>query len=161
MSPDKNILHKNENVFGETHRREFLKRALGLACVTTSASMLSSCSLKSADEFAQGKASKVNNGQLFNQNQMTALYAIADTILPRTDTPSASEVNCHNFVQHQLLQCHTKDEQQACIQIVEEIDQQSKDNLRKPFALITPEQQHALLTRLEQGQGFQHQSRAI
>ncbi|MCF2947480.1 gluconate 2-dehydrogenase subunit 3 family protein [Paraglaciecola aquimarina] len=141
----------------EASRRQFLQKMLGLACVTGSASMLSSCALKSADNFVKTKSEPVNSRVLFNEGQMATLFAIGDAILPRTDTPSASEVNCHHFVQHQLLACHARDEQQACVEIVAQIDKSSVDKLNKPFALLIPAQQQALLTQLEKGQGFTDQ----
>ncbi|MGJ8679655.1 gluconate 2-dehydrogenase subunit 3 family protein [Paraglaciecola sp.] len=147
------------NKSDEESRRRFLQKVLGLACVTTSGSMLSSCALKSADAFAKAESEPVNSKILFSEGQMTTLFAIGDSILPRTDTPSASEVNCHNFVQHQLLACHSKDEQNACIEVIDQIDKTSIAQLNQPFALLSKEQQQTLLTQLENQQGFNEHTR--
>jgi hypothetical protein len=152
MSVDKHIAQKNENVFDEDNRRQFLKKTLGLICASGSASMLSSCSLKSAEQFSRGDLA--SSTSLFSTAQMTALFAIVDTILPRTDTPSASEVDCHNFVQHQLTHCHSADEQQQCVSIVTQIDKISVQEFAKVFALLSKQEQQTLLNQLEQGQKF-------
>ncbi len=135
-------------------RRAFLQQALGAVCVTASASILSGCSLEVADEFAATPTKPSSDTTLFSEPQMTTLFAIVDTILPRTDTPSASDVNCHGFVQNHLTRCHSAKQQASTVAIVKQIDQVSTANHKKPFALLDKQQQNALLQDLEAKRGF-------
>lgn len=154
MSTPQNHIQQNLNTLNEESRRAFLKKSTGVMGVTGFSSILSSCSLKSADDFSKGKISAEKPAKLFSETDMTVLYAIVDTILPRTDTPSASEVNCHNFVHHQLQHCHSEVEQQLCVDIVKKIDQVSIQQSGKNFALLSGQEQQMLLNQLEQGSKF-------
>jgi hypothetical protein len=135
-------------------RRAFLQQALGAVCVTASASILTGCSLDVADEFSKAPTKSNSDTKLFSEPQMTALFAIVDTILPRTDTPSASDVNCHGFVQNQLMRCHSAEQQASAVDIINQINQVSTANHKKPFPLLDNQQQIALLHDIEAKRGF-------
>lgn len=154
MSLTSNKAIPNANVNPLEARRAFLQKALGVISVTGSASILSSANMTYAADFATGRKIKSLANKLFTTEQMTALFAITDTILPRTDTPSGSELDCHNFVQHQLLHCHSKSEQSRCESIINKIDDVSQQLFAKPFALLSPAEQNVFLVNLENGQKF-------
>lgn len=148
---------KEGNHINDDARRLFLQRMLGAVCITSSSSILSGCSLEVADEFAANPAKPQTTDSLFSEDQMTALFAIVDTILPRTDTPSASDVNCHTFIQNQLIHCHSEQDQAASVAIINIINHVSIDNWGKPFALLTLQQQKNQLEKIEAKNGFSDQ----
>ncbi len=88
-------------------------------------------------------------GQVFSLQQMQVLADICAVVLPRTDTPSAAELDVHGFIDHQLFVCHDKSQQKQMIKIVEKIAQQSQLNFSKPFTQLNVEQQNQLLVALE------------
>ena len=89
------------------------------------------------------------DGKLFSEHQMTILYSLCETILPKTDTPSAVEVGCHEFVPHQLQHCHSKQQQDDCIHIINKVDLVANGEFGKSFSLLQATQQQQLLLDFE------------
>jgi hypothetical protein len=132
----------------EDNRRMFMKKMAALFGATTAATVLAGCSIPVAEKFAVQR-SKPTNGHLFSEHELTVLYSLCETILPKTDTPSAVEVGCHEFVPHQLQHCHSKQQQDDCIQVINTVDIQSNKKFGRPFVLLQPQQQQRLLVGIE------------
>lgn len=140
-------------------RRAFLAR-LGQAIGGASAAYLASAGLSQAIAYQIRADSASRPGIIFSQPQMATLHDICASIIPRTDTKSAAEVDCHGFVDHQLSECHSKDEQQSCRQIIDHIDQMAKQNHGKAFVDLEHKQQSALLRNLEALKGADQSQKA-
>lgn len=86
-------------------RRDVLKNmglGLGYAVATpTIISLLQSC---------QGEAATGYQAVLFSQDQFGVLTTMVDVILPKTDTPSASEVNVPMFIDKYISETQTEDQ---------------------------------------------------
>jgi hypothetical protein len=111
--------------------------------------VLSGCSVPVAQQFAVQRPKAPQNGELFSEHELTVLYSLCETILPKTDTPSAVEVGCHEFVPHQLQHCHSKQQQNDCIQILNTVDIHANNKFGKTFVLLQPKQQQQLLVDIE------------
>ena len=133
----------------EISRRDFMQKMVGLFGATTAAAVLSGCSVSVAQQFALQRPNPPQKGQLFSEHELTVLYSVCETILPKTDTPSAVEVGCHEFVPHQLQRCHSKQQQDDCIQIINTVDMQANKEFGKTFPLLQPQQQQQLLVQIE------------
>jgi hypothetical protein len=85
-------------------RRDVLKNmglGLGYAVATpTIISLLQSC---------QGEAATGYQAVLFSQDEFGVLTTMVDVILPKTDTPSASEVNVPMFIDKYISETQTED----------------------------------------------------
>lgn len=130
-------------------RRVFLKRlsqAVGMASATA---LASGAGLNVAYAYQIRPNSAQNTGQVFSQPQMLTLMHIAKTILPKTDTPSGADVDCHGFVDHQLAQCFDKNTQQNMQSIVDDINQYCQQQWSKGFADISAEAQKTVLQKVE------------
>ncbi|MBL4631198.1 MAG: gluconate 2-dehydrogenase subunit 3 family protein, partial [Paraglaciecola sp.] len=78
-------------------------------------------------------------------------------ILPKTNTLSAGEVGCHEFVRHKLQHCHTTQQKNNCIDIINKIDQLAEKSAAKSFALIPKAQQRQLLEDIENNIGLDNE----
>ncbi|MFK7924204.1 MAG: gluconate 2-dehydrogenase subunit 3 family protein [Bacteroidia bacterium] len=89
-------------------RREVLKYTAYLSGAALSAplisSILSGCNPEAS---TQGEAF---NPQFFNPDQFSLLERVVDTILPKTDSPAASEVGVHRMVDHMLSVAYSKED---------------------------------------------------
>jgi hypothetical protein len=133
----------------QDNRRLFMKKMVALFGATTAAAVLSGCSVPVAEQFAAQRSNPPKNGNLFSEQELTVLYSLCETILPKTDTPSAVEVGCHEFVPHQLQHCHSKQQQEDCIHIINSVDLLANREFSKSFVLLQPQQQQQLLMDFE------------
>jgi ABC-type uncharacterized transport system auxiliary subunit len=132
----------------DDNRRMFMKKMVALFGATTAATVLAGCSIPEAEKFAVQRPNPIS-GNLFSEHELTVLYSLCETILPKTDTPSAVEVGCHEFVPHQLQHCHSKQQQDDCIQILNTVDIHANNKFGKTFVLLQPKQQQQLLVDIE------------
>ncbi len=140
-------------------KRRFLQ---GLAAVLGSATVSGLCAgsaLANALTYQAKPDSSNCDGVLFSQSQMKTLAAICQTVIPKTDTPSAAELDVHGFIDHQLVACYSKSQQQQAKQLIDTIDSQSVKRVQKVFYQLSTEQQTELLADLEnQFNGFSQQA---
>ena len=149
MPTSSNKTELEKNTYDENTRRMFMKKMTALFGATTAAAVLSGCSVPEAEKVAVQRPKPSQNGSLFSEHELTVLYSLCETILPKTDTPSAIEAGCHEFVPHQLQYCHSKQQQDDCIQILNTVDIHANKNFGKTFVLLQPQQQQKLLANLE------------
>jgi hypothetical protein len=74
---------------------------------------------------------------------------VADLILPRTDTPSASDVAVPTFIDHMLAQWYHPDERDSFRAGLAELDRRADGS----FTALSSEGQIALLTALDGAKG--------
>lgn len=98
------------------NRREILKYTAmltGTAIIAPlSASMLTGCTKKVAPITNDSSASATTATQFFEQDTFILLTKLMDTILPKTDTPSASDVQVHLIMDNMFAQVFTAKYQQ-------------------------------------------------
>jgi hypothetical protein len=134
--------------YDEDNRRMFMKKMVALFGATTAAAVLSGCSEPVTKQVVVQEET-ADNGELLSEQDKTGLYSLCETILPKTDTPSAVEVGCHEFVPHQLQHCHSKQQQDVCTHIINKVDLVANGEFGKSFSLLQPPQQQQLLLDFE------------
>jgi hypothetical protein len=149
MSTNLDTKALDNKISDEDNRRMFMKKMVALFGATTAAAVVSGCSVPVAKQFAVQRPYPPQNGTLLSEHEMTVLYSLCETILPKTDTPSAVEVGCHEFVPHQLQHCHSKQQQDDCVHILNAVDMRANKDFGKPFPLLDPQQQQQLLADFE------------
>ncbi|WP_286233547.1 gluconate 2-dehydrogenase subunit 3 family protein [Thalassotalea sediminis] len=143
----KNVLAKTAN------KRQFLKGLTALMGASAVTQLTAGNALAAAFEYQQ--KDKAAERRLFSQEQFATLYAICETIIPETDTPSAAQLDVHGFVDHQLVVCHSKAEQTASLAIVTKINDIAQLQYKKLFVSLPKKQQTLVLEKLEAGEfGF-------
>lgn len=131
-------------------RRDFLKQLGGILGAGASASLLSVASINSA--LAYNREKNVSEGRLFSSTQLQTLADICQTIIPQTDTPGAADLDCHGFIDHQLMTIYPKDKQNAAIELIDTIDDISQKHLNHKFSKLSVAQQQKCLEQIESGE---------
>jgi len=144
MPTHSNEIELENKTDDQDNRRLFMKKMVALFGATTATAVMSGCS-----QFSMQRPNPPKNGQLLSEHESTVLYSLCETILPKTDTPSAVEVGCHEFVPHQLQHCHSEKQQNDCIHIINTVDIQADKAFSKSFVLLQPSQQQQLLVDFE------------
>jgi hypothetical protein len=124
-------------------RRDLL-RALASATALT---ILPHKSLEAWSRVATGVRS--SNG--LTDAQMALVRAIADTIIPRTDTPSATDVGVHGFVEVMVIEQATDEQRKAFLAGLDAIDARALSESKLVFADLGPEARGTFIGSLESG----------
>lgn len=123
-------------------RREAIRRAALLAGIVLSPEWLSVVDL--AAPSAQASSLTPAQGALVS--------AIADRILPRTDTPGAVDAGVPAFIDLLYGECMTPAEQQLLTQGLQEIDAAARSAHGSGFSTLTTTQQDAVLRTVAKAQ---------
>jgi hypothetical protein len=130
-------------------RRVFLQKLSQAIGSVAAGALLAGSGMSVALAYTPNPDSASKPGLLFTQKQMQALRDICDTILPETDTKSAAQVDCHGFVDHQLVQCHSAQQQQQCVDAVELVIANAQASFGEAFTDLSFEQRTELLRDIE------------
>lgn len=85
-----------------------------------------------------------------NPHQNATLVIITDLIIPETDTPGAKAVRVNEFIDLILTEWAHEDERRRFMAGFAEVDKLSNALFAKDFVDVTPVQQHAVVTELDQ-----------
>ena len=136
-------------------RRSFMVGITAILGATTTAQLLGGKAISVAAAYSPKPNSAKTAGKVFSQTQMSQLENICAVVIPKTDTPSAAEVDAHGFLDNQLFHCHTESQQQQAKSILIKIDQLAIKRFNRSFSVGDKKQQYDLLTSLEKTQnGF-------
>jgi hypothetical protein len=91
-------------------------------------------------------------GTNFSNDDIAFLDEIAETILPKTDTPGAKDAKVGEFMTRIVRDCYTQDEQKTFLDGMKKLDDASKQQNGRPFLESTPGQRHDLLVTLDKEQ---------
>lgn len=74
------------------------------------------------------------SGQILSSDQMAQLRALADTILPKTDTPGAVEVGAPEFFDLLLAEWYPEAERNEIVSGMNALEERCRQSFGKPFA---------------------------
>lgn len=130
------------------NRREILKYASMITgatiCAPITAVLLSGCS-----KHTENVAADVVSGQplqFFSQDDFNLMTQLMDVILPKTDSPSASEVQVNYIVDNMFAQAYPADYRQKFIGIFTDLKVFLNN---KNFTKLAKQQQESVLLSLE------------
>ena len=83
--------------------------------------------------------------------QMALVRAVADTIIPRTNTPSATDVGVHQFVNVIVAEHATDDDRTKFLAGLDAMDARAVSQSGAPFTNLSPEARGKLIESLETG----------
>ncbi|WP_295771743.1 gluconate 2-dehydrogenase subunit 3 family protein [uncultured Mucilaginibacter sp.] len=126
------------------NRREALNRV----------ALLVGGSVIGADFFLSGckSGSSVDTEDLFNQQTQAFLNEVADTILPRTQTPGAKDANVGNFMAVMVRDCYADEDQKVFKKGLKQLEEACDKKFKVGFMEATVEQRTQLLTDLDKEQ---------
>jgi len=85
----------------------------------------------------------------FTKEEIAYLDEIAETIIPRTDTPGAKDAKVGEFMNVMVRDCYRPEEQKVFREGMKKIEALSKEKYGNGFMQIQPEQRKELLTMLD------------
>lgn len=129
------------------NRRDLLKQSLMLGGVALSApalmSILSGCSHR-----------RDNPAPLsLTTAQADTIAEIVDTILPRTDTPGAKDVNVDGFIGQVIDRVMPPSEQMAIQGAIDAFNERAEERFGKTFTELSPAERQAMLEQEERDSG--------
>nr|WP_068888986.1 gluconate 2-dehydrogenase subunit 3 family protein [Pedobacter panaciterrae] len=90
------------------------------------------------------------SGNLFADNQLKLITEVADIIIPTTSSPGAKAAGVGPFIALMVKDCYPEDAQKAFVKGLDALEEQSKDQFKKSFLEISPEQRTQLLSKLRE-----------
>jgi hypothetical protein len=122
-------------------RRDLL-RAMASATALT---ILPHKTLEAWSRVASG--AHITNG--LNEGQMALVRAVADVIIPRTDTPSATDVGVHQFIDVIVAEQASEEDRTKFLAGLDAIDMRALRESNAVVAKLSAEAQGALVASLE------------
>jgi len=130
-------------------RRELLA-ALGAGAA---ASLLAPLTADQRLAVARNLHAQAKPGGFLSGAQRELIVRIADTILPRTATPSASDVQVPAFIERLLTDWQTEAERSELLAGLAAFDQRCEASRGSRFASLTPQAQTAAIAEVDGKQG--------
>lgn len=93
-------------------------------------------------------------GGFLDEQELNITAALAEAIIPATDTPGAIGVGAHNYISQHLKFCVTAWRQDQFRKGLQRVEQQAITRFKSGFVWLTQEQQAQLLQAIEAKQGF-------
>ena len=88
-------------------------------------------------------------GITLSQDDITFLDEVAETIIPKTDTPGAKEAKVGEFMKVMVNDCYEAKDQAIFMEGIKKLDEASKKLNSKSFMESTPAQRNTLLVALD------------
>jgi hypothetical protein len=85
-----------------------------------------------------------------NSDQEKLIGDICETIIPKTNTPGAKDLNLHLFVLKMLDECYTKKDQQSIVKGLTEFDNVVQKKYNQSFSDLNIKDKEAVLVEIEQ-----------
>jgi hypothetical protein len=133
-------------------RRDFLRKISAIVGTTAATTLLAGNSMSVALAYSPSVSGKLNAGKIFSLDQMQNLLHICDIVIPKTETPSAGDIDTHGFIDNQLFHCFTKEKQDEIVAVLNLIDQKAQTRHQQAFSALSHDNQFSLLTDLDVGQ---------
>lgn len=105
-----------------------------------------------ADLFVYGSPKASKEDTLFDQNLVSILDEIGDTILPPTKTPGAKAAHVGSFMALIVQDCYTPEDQQLFLEGIRQVNQAGRRTYNKDFMDLDARQRTALLIELDKEQ---------
>ena len=97
--------------------------------------------------------------KLFTQSQLDLMSEIAETIIPKTNTPGAKDAKVAEFMSVYVLDCYKPENQKIFTDGLIDIEAQADKKYGSGFMKITPAQRKELLTELDKTQKSHHDAK--
>lgn len=132
----------------DNQKRKTLIALSGLIGAAASNILLSGNGFEIATAYANSDA-KSRKPKLFTTVQLEVLERICQTVIPKTDTPGAGDVDTHGFIDNQLHHCFDTTAQKAVSNVIDTIDQSALARYEKSFSQLESQAAHTLLSDID------------
>jgi hypothetical protein len=127
-------------------RRSVIKNLLIIAGGVT---LVPSCMQKE-----QAKASIQLKNIDVNASDEMLVAELAETIIPKTDTPGAKDTYTHLYILKMIDDCSTKKAQEAFVKGIKAFEQYSHDHSKQAFVQLAPAQREQLIQQIQNEEGI-------
>ncbi|WP_142688315.1 gluconate 2-dehydrogenase subunit 3 family protein [Chitinophaga polysaccharea] len=93
---------------------------------------------------------KETNGPLFSAGDIAFLDEVAETIIPRTNTPGAKDTAVGKFIGFYASGCYDNGQQQILKQGITQLNDASKKKFKTSFIQLSTAQKESLLTGIDE-----------
>ena len=107
---------------------------------------------------AWNKESFQNSPFYISPSQENLLAEIVETIIPKTDTPGAKELNIHQFTTKMVSDCYDKKSQETFTKGFDLVDVAAKKDFSKPFVECEAKQKLAILSKMSNSENNDEKS---
>jgi len=107
---------------------------------------------------AWSKDSFRNFSAKISSSQEIMLSEIVETIIPKTNTPGAKELNIHLFVPKMVADCYDKQAQETFVKGLDLVDIASKNSLSKTFLECDAKQRLEVLNKMAKSENKEEKS---
>ncbi len=129
----------------DANKRHSLKTFAGLLGLSLSASAINALAdYKTPAADAEPK--------LFNPKQLLCSAALADIIIPATETAGAKAVGAHNYMDYHLSLCATEPEQKSVTSLLDKLNSIASNDYGQLFASCQDDQQNELVDKLHRSE---------
>lgn len=105
--------------------------------------------LISADLLVACTSKQLAVGDLFQEEQVTFLNEVADTILPATSTPGAKAAHVGEFMAVMVQDCYTAEDQKIFLEGITKLNDASDKKYGQSFMKLNQQQRTEILTALD------------
>lgn len=123
------------------NRRELLK----LIAATTGTALIGGATVS----MLGGCASQPQSSLVFSPDNIVLLDEIAETILPRTETPGAKDAKVGEFMALYVADCYTLDEQTIFHKGLVTFEEACQTTYQRNFAELPPAEREAFVSKLD------------
>lgn len=94
------------------------------------------------------KVSLYNNITI-DEDQQAMLAEVAETILPKTDSPGAKDLSAHIFALQMMNDCYKADDREKFVKGMQQFDDHVQQQYKKSFMQCTPAERQNLIAAAE------------
>ena len=123
------------------NRRELMK----IIAVATGVAMVGADALA----YIEPEAATSLQESAFSKDDFTLLEAVAETIMPRTDTPGAKDAGIAAFMVGMVTDCYDSAQQAIFMKGLQQIDSRSRERFGNNFVALKTDQQLDLLNEID------------
>lgn len=126
------------------NRRELLK----MIATATGTAMIGGTAL-SGTALLSGCASRPQTALVFSDQDILLLDEVAETILPRTETPGAKDAKVGEFMRVFVTDCYTPEEQVIFHKGLVSLEENCQKNYNRSFMALQPNEREAFIGQLD------------
>lgn len=147
------LVRKEDDLMNKTNsRRDFLRNMTAIVGGTAAATLLAGNSISVAMAYTPSVSGTIKVGSILSLEQMQWLMHICEIVIPKTETPSAADIDTHGFIDNQIFNCFNTEKQNEIVAILDLINQQALTRYQQAFDKLSDKQKFTLLTDLDVGQ---------
>lgn len=135
----------------DPHKRRLVFGLSALMGLSTASELLGGKALSVAMAYEADDGLTKRKGKIFSSQEMATLKEVCQTVIPKTETAGAGDVDVHGFIDNQLFHCFGTREQKQIGKLLRDIDSVAEETDKMLFVDLPSDKKLSLLDRLDRG----------